>query len=137
MHEATTADLQANIHALSRAGNLKPSHSDTVSMHHVAANTPVFAGQLNAKNSQYVLDTLNIAIDGCQDGTFDAMVTAPVHKGIINDAGITFTGHTEYLAERTNTKNVVMMLVGGGMRVALATIHIALKDVQPPLIKLI
>ena len=135
MHEATTVGLQANIHEPSRAGDLMPSHSDTVSMHHVAASAPVQAGQLNKNNSQYVLNMLNIAIDGCQDGTFDAMVTAPIHKGIINDAGITFTGHTEYLAERTNTKNVVMMLVGGGMRVALATIHIALKDVPSAITK--
>ena len=135
MYEATTSGLQANIHAPSRLGYSKPLHSDTVSMHHIAASAPVLAGQLNAKNSQYVLDILNIAIDGCQDGTFDAMVTAPVHKGIINDAGIAFTGHTEYLAERTNTKNVVMMLVGGGMRVALATIHIALKDVPSAITK--
>jgi 4-hydroxythreonine-4-phosphate dehydrogenase len=57
------------------------------------------------------------------------MVTAPVHKGIINDAGIPFTGHTEFLAEQTHTQQVVMMLVGGGMRVALVTIHLPLKDV--------
>ena len=100
---------------------------------HVPTAAPVFAGTLNAANSQYVLITLNAAIDGCLkgefDARFDAMVTAPVHKGIINEAGIAFTGHTEYLAERTNTNHVVMMLVGGGMRVALATIHMALKDV--------
>ena len=59
------------------------------------------------------------------------MATAPVHKGVINDAGIAFTGHTEFLAERTGTPHVVMMLVGGGMRVALATTHLALRDVPP------
>jgi 4-hydroxythreonine-4-phosphate dehydrogenase len=96
---------------------------------HVPTAAPVLAGTLNPANSQYVLNTLNAAIDGCLNGEFDAIVTAPVHKGVINDAGIAFTGHTEFLAERTNTKNVVMMLVGGGMRVALATIHMALKDV--------
>jgi 4-hydroxythreonine-4-phosphate dehydrogenase len=63
------------------------------------------------------------------DGTFDAMATAPVNKGVINDAGVAFTGHTEFLAERTLTSRVVMMLVGGGMRVALATTHLALRDV--------
>ena len=96
---------------------------------HTPTAEPVIAGTLNPANSRYVLETLIRAIDGCVKGEFDAMVTAPVHKGVINDAGIAFTGHTEYLAERTNTKNVVMMLVGGGMRVALATIHMALKDV--------
>jgi 4-hydroxythreonine-4-phosphate dehydrogenase len=70
-----------------------------------------------------------VACDGCTDGLFDAMTTAPVHKGIINDAGIAFTGHTEFLAERTHTPQVVMMLVGGGLRVALATTHVALKEV--------
>lgn len=131
--------LSTSIHAPSKVGILKPSHSDNMSIHHVAASAPIIAGQLNAKNSQYVLDMLNIAIDGCLDGTFDAMVTAPVHKGIINDAGIAFTGHTEYLAERTHAKNVVMMLVDnskrGGMRVALATIHMALKDVPSAITK--
>jgi 4-hydroxythreonine-4-phosphate dehydrogenase len=63
------------------------------------------------------------------NGIFDAMVTAPVHKGVINDAGIPFTGHTEFLAARTNTAHVVMMLVGGGLRVALATTHVAVKDI--------
>ena len=106
---------------------------------HVPTAAPALAGTLNPANSQYVLNTLNAAIDGCLkgefDARFDAMVTAPVHKGIINEAGIAFTGHTEYLAERTNTPNVVMMLVGGGMRVALATIHMALKDVPAAITK--
>lgn len=96
---------------------------------HCAVNNAVSAGFLDANNSQYVLDTLKIAALGCMSHQFDAMVTAPVHKGIINDANIAFTGHTEFLAELCNTPNVVMMLVGGGMRVALATIHMALKDV--------
>ena len=91
--------------------------------------TPVEAGRLDPANSRYVLRTLEVAADGCASGTFDAMATAPVHKGVINDAGIAFTGHTEFLAERTGTPHVVMMLVGGGMRVALATTHLALRDV--------
>ena len=96
---------------------------------HIPTATPVIAGTLNPANSQYVLNTLASASDGCMNGNFDAIVTAPVHKGIINDAGIAFTGHTEFFAERTNTPQVVMMLVGGGLRVALATTHLALKDV--------
>jgi 4-hydroxythreonine-4-phosphate dehydrogenase len=86
-------------------------------------------GVLNANNSAYVLNCLRQATLGCLKHDFDALVTAPVHKGIINAAGITFTGHTEFLAELSDTPQVVMMLVGGGMRVALATTHLALKDV--------
>ncbi len=97
-------------------------------LHHPLAQ-PSQAGVLNVANSRYVLATLSRAVQGCQSGEFAGMVTAPVHKGIINDAGISFTGHTEFLAEQTNTSQVVMMLVGGGMRVALVTIHLPLKDV--------
>ena len=95
----------------------------------VPLNVPSSAGRLNRDNGRYVLATLQAAVDGCLAGRFDAMVTAPVHKGVINDAGIPFTGHTEFLAERTGTERVVMMLVGGGMRVALATTHLALRSV--------
>jgi len=101
----------------------------SVSVLHVPLAVPAVAGKLDAANSRYVLRTLGIATDGCSDHLFDAMATAPVHKGVINDAGIAFTGHTEFLAERTHTPQVVMMLVGGGLRVALATTHLALKDV--------
>jgi 4-hydroxythreonine-4-phosphate dehydrogenase len=90
---------------------------------------PCRAGLPDAANGAYVLATLRRALQGCQSGEFAAMVTAPVHKGVINDAGIPFTGHTEYLAEQTGTPLVVMMLVGGGMRVALATTHLALREV--------
>jgi len=89
----------------------------------------VTAGKLDRDNAKHVLAMLDRACDGCARGEFDAMVTAPVQKSVINDAGIAFTGHTEYLAERTRTPRVVMLLVGGGLRVALATTHLALKDV--------
>ncbi|MDO8811196.1 MAG: 4-hydroxythreonine-4-phosphate dehydrogenase PdxA [Gallionella sp.] len=134
-----------------------------LSVIHVPLAAPCRAGVLDKANSEYVLATLRRAVQGCQTGEFSGIVTAPVHKGIINDAGIPFTGHTEYLAEQTGSKSVVMMLVGGGMRrarhgdaqhsvrertqrtrstdclditetycgmrVALATTHLALKDV--------
>jgi 4-hydroxythreonine-4-phosphate dehydrogenase len=100
-----------------------------LSVIHVPLVAKCHSGVLNAANSEYVLAMLRRAVQGCQAGEFSAMVTAPVHKGIINDAGISFTGHTEFLAEQTGTQLVVMMLVGGGMRVALATTHLALKDV--------
>lgn len=100
-----------------------------IEVEHVPLGRASRAGRLDPANAHYVLATLNRAIDGCSSGEFDAMVTAPVHKGAINDAGIAFTGHTEYLAERTGTAHVVMMLVGGGLRVALATTHLSLADV--------
>lgn len=108
---------------------------DTKKVLHSALAAPVLAGVLNAKNSQYVLNTLTRAMDGCINSEFDAVVTAPVHKGVINDAGIAFTGHTEFFAEYLHAPHVVMMLVGGGMRVALATIHLALKDVPAAVTK--
>ncbi len=96
---------------------------------HVPLPRNASPGQLDVANAPYVLSLLDRAIDGCLCGEFAAMVTAPVHKAIINDAGIPFSGHTEYLAERTRTPRVVMMLVGGGMRVALATTHLPLSAV--------
>ncbi|MBI5897607.1 MAG: 4-hydroxythreonine-4-phosphate dehydrogenase PdxA [Rhodocyclales bacterium] len=96
---------------------------------HVPLRRPVTAARLDPANAAYVLETLDLALAGCVSGEFSAMVTAPVHKGVINDAGIAFTGHTEYLAEHTGTPRVVMMLTGAGLRVALATTHLALKDV--------
>jgi 4-hydroxythreonine-4-phosphate dehydrogenase len=102
---------------------------NNLSVIHVPLVSKCHPGVLNAANSGYVLAMLKRAVIGCQAGEFSGMVTAPVHKGIINDAGIPFSGHTEFLAEQTSTERVVMMLVGGGMRVALATTHLALKDV--------
>ena len=90
---------------------------------------PCVPGQLNPDNARAVLAMLNCAIDGCLSGEFSALVTAPVHKSVINDAGVAFQGHTEYLQHRAEAPQVVMMLVGGGMRVALATTHYALRDV--------
>lgn len=90
---------------------------------------PVTAGHLNAANAAYVLNCLEQACRACQRGEFDAMVTAPVHKGIINDAGIAFTGHTEYLAQLTHARCVVMMLATSKLRVALVTTHIPLFQV--------
>ena len=108
---------------------IQPHQPGTLCVMHHPLATPAHAGMLNPANSAYVLDTLKSALTGCLNGTFDAMVTAPVHKGVINDAGLVFTGHTEFLAQLTDTAHVVMMLVGGGMRVALATTHLALKHV--------
>ena len=91
--------------------------------------TPVQGGQLDQSNAAYVLETLSRAGQGCLDGHFAGMITAPVHKGVINQAGIAFSGHTEFLAELTATEQVVMMLATHGLRVALVTTHLPLKDV--------
>lgn len=89
----------------------------------------VIPGQLNKANAHYVLNLLNTAISACQQGIVDALVTAPVQKSVINDAGINFSGHTEYLAQKTQTDQVVMMLASETMKVALATTHLPLRDV--------
>ncbi|WMY94797.1 MAG: 4-hydroxythreonine-4-phosphate dehydrogenase PdxA [Arsenophonus sp.] len=89
----------------------------------------VIPGQLNKKNSSYVIETLRRACDGCINGEFSGLVTGPVHKAIINDAGIPFTGHTEFLAKRSKVEKVVMMLTTKKIKIALATTHIPLKEV--------
>ena len=96
---------------------------------HVPLAHPRVPGKLDPANARYVLAVLDRAIRGCLEGEFAAMVTAPVQKSLINDAGIAFTGHTEYLAEKSGAAQVVMMLVGGGLRVALATTHLPLAEV--------
>lgn len=110
-------------------GNRTPADPGTLPVLHVALAVAAQPGKLDPANSAYVLRTLEVAADGCRDGLFDAMATGPVHKGVINDAGFEFTGHTEFLAARTAAPHVVMMLVGRGLRVALATTHLALKEV--------
>jgi 4-hydroxythreonine-4-phosphate dehydrogenase len=95
----------------------------------LAVNKPCQTGKLNVENSAYVLKMLDIAHDLCQQGKVHAMVTGPVQKSIINKAGFAFTGHTEYLADKTRSKPV-MMLATNKMRVALATTHLPLKDVS-------
>lgn len=99
-----------------------------IEVRHVALAAPCICGQLNMGNSPYVLELLRQGMNGCLDGSYAALVTAPVHKGVINDAGIAFSGHTEFFAAGAGAR-VVMMLVGGGLRVALATTHLALADV--------
>lgn len=99
------------------------------------SNADAVPGQLDKDNAVYVLNTLRLAIDGTQCGMFDAIVTAPVHKGIINDAGIAFSGHTEFLESRCNADKVVMMLATEGLRVALATTHLPLQDVPKTITK--
>jgi len=107
----------------------EPSLHPPVSMLSMAAGKAVVAGRPDSANAPHVLALLARAVDGCLSGEFAAMVTAPVQKASISAAGIPFTGHTEYLASRTGTPQVVMMLAGGGLRVALATTHLPLSAV--------
>lgn len=95
----------------------------------VPLRAPVRAGELNADNADYVLETLNIAAAGCLDRAFAGMITGPVSKAIINEAGIPFSGHTEYLAGLCGVARTVMLLSDGNLRVALATTHLPLRDV--------
>ena len=101
----------------------------------VPLDAHVVPGRLDPENGRAVLATLDLAIEGCKQGWFDAIVTAPLQKSTINDAGVAFSGHTEYLADKTGTAKVVMMLAGSPgedqpyLRVALATTHLPLKDV--------
>ncbi|PTA90104.1 4-hydroxythreonine-4-phosphate dehydrogenase PdxA [Kosakonia sp. H7A] len=95
----------------------------------LALHAPVTPGVLNPLNGPYVVETLARACDGCLNGEFAALVTGPVHKGVINDAGTPFTGHTEFFEERSHAAKVVMMLATEELRVALATTHLPLKDV--------
>lgn len=107
----------------------QPAPANTLYVWDTPLYEPVVAGQLNEANAQHVLETLTRAGQGCLDGLFDAMITAPVHKGIINQAGVPFSGHTEFLQQLTNAPEVVMMLATHGLRVALVTTHLPLREV--------
>ena len=107
-----------------------PQSSGTLTIIPVALNEPCIPGQLNASNGAYVVNTLQQACDGNMSGEFDAIVTGPVHKGLINKSGIPFSGHTEFFAHQANCSDVVMMLATEGLRVALVTTHIPLAYVS-------
>lgn len=107
----------------------RPQRAGTLTVLPVALRAPVASGQLDARNGEYVVDTLARACDGCLSGEFAAVVTGPVHKGVINDAGVAFTGHTEFFEARSGTQKVVMMLATPELRVALATTHLPLRAV--------
>ncbi|MCL4169272.1 UNVERIFIED_CONTAM: hypothetical protein GTU68_063921, partial [Idotea baltica] len=130
---ADTAVLQERARLLELDRQTSKAGEITV-LHKNCAVTP-HPGVLNSANARYVLETLDTAAKGCLSGEFDAMVTAPLHKGIINEAGVSFSGHTEYLAALTQTKLPVMLLAAGDFRVALATTHLPLKDVSAAITK--
>lgn len=107
-----------------------PPASESFRIEHVPLAAPVTAGRLDPRNARHVLALLDRALQGCRSGEFAAMVTAPVQKSVINDAGIAFTGHTEYLAAACEVPLPVMLLVAGTLRVALATTHLPLGAVS-------
>lgn len=109
---------------------VEPQKAGSLVVDHIATSAPVIAGQLDEQNGHYVLKTLERAALGCMNNEFDAIVTGPVHKGVINRAGVAFSGHTEFFAEQSNTPLVVMMLATEGLRVALVTTHIPLAYVS-------
>ena len=116
--------IPLNLPLWQRDGNSK------VSLLPIALGVPAIPGRLDPANGAYVIATLDAAVTGCQRGEFAALVTGPVHKGVINEAGIPFTGHTEFLAQKAQVSQVVMMLVSGTLRVALATTHLPLAQVS-------
>ncbi|MEW6763402.1 MAG: 4-hydroxythreonine-4-phosphate dehydrogenase PdxA [Pseudomonadota bacterium] len=140
---ASLIDPAIRLSALSiqalRNGGLPHFGKERLAVIDVPLAAHVLPGHLNPENGRAVLDTLDLAIEGAKAGWFEGIVTAPLQKSTINDAGVAFSGHTEYLAEKTNTAKVVMMLAGqpgGGqpyLRVALATTHLPLKDVPAAL----
>jgi 4-hydroxythreonine-4-phosphate dehydrogenase len=107
-----------------------PRPGDSVAVLPVPLHKPAVCGRLDPDNAGYVLETLRQAVAGCRQGHFAALVTGPVHKGVINDAGIPFSGHTEYLADLTSAPQPVMLLAAPGLRVALATTHLPLAKVS-------
>jgi len=107
----------------------QPNLKGQIKVYNIDLPEPAILGELNPRNTPFVLAMLDKATDGCLSGEFNAMVTAAVHKGIINQAGLHFTGHTEYLANRSHTEQVVMMLATPGLRVPLATTHLPLREV--------
>lgn len=125
---ATYLGLPLTLHPFS-PDQPRPSGDGHLSVQSIKLARPATPGVLDVLNAPYVLDTLDKAARGCMNKRFDALVTGPVQKSIINDAGIAFSGHTEFFAERANHADVVMMLATKGLRVALATTHLPLKEV--------
>lgn len=112
-----------------------PQQAGSLVVEHIPLKTQVEVGNLNEDNGSYVLQTLERAATGCMSGEFDAIVTGPVHKGVINRSGVAFSGHTEFFAEKSYTPLVVMMLATEGLRVALVTTHIPLAYVSKAVTK--
>jgi len=121
--------LPLRLRMLDPAAAAQPHRPGELQVLPVALGAPASPGQLDPRNAAYVLETLRLAAARTLDGHADALITAPVHKGVINDAGVAFTGHTEFLARICGAPTPVMMLAAGGLRVALATTHLPLREV--------
>ncbi|GAB6069602.1 4-hydroxythreonine-4-phosphate dehydrogenase PdxA [Thiomicrorhabdus hydrogeniphila] len=134
-HRAQCLGLEVNFIDYDANKPAQPSKKQQMVIDEIKTPEPVIDGQLNTANAAYVIKMLKRAIKGCMNHEFAGMVTGPVHKGVINEAGLPFTGHTELLAEDSNTKQVVMMLATPGLRVALATTHLPLADVSKAITK--
>lgn len=130
LQRANALNLPLTLNEYSSNNSPKVQTAGGLSILPVQLTAQTDAGVLNVDNGQYVVETLAKACDGCLNGEFSALVTGPVHKGIINDAGIPFSGHTEFFAQRSHCERVVMMLATEELRVALATTHLPLKDVS-------
>jgi 4-hydroxythreonine-4-phosphate dehydrogenase len=130
MLAARARALGLNVQFRQYDGTSRRHVSGILTVEHHALRVPVVAGRLDTRNSPCVVRVLERACDGAFGGEFAAIVTAPVHKGVINDAGIRFTGHTEFFADRTHAPRPVMMLVSDSLRVALATTHLPLARVS-------
>jgi 4-hydroxythreonine-4-phosphate dehydrogenase len=128
LQRAKLLNIALEIRYFDPLDSARPHELGTLTVFPVSVKKMVNCGQLNKENSRYVIETIRLAAQGCLDGLFSAMVTAPVHKGVINDAGLVFTGHTEYIAAITSG-HPVMMLATPGLRVALVTTHLPLAEV--------
>lgn len=126
LERAKKLGLSIQLHEYEQGRSAQPQVAGTLTVLPVKTATPVIAGKLDVANSPYVVETLTRACDGAISGEFAALVTGPVQKSIINDAGIPFIGHTEFFADRSHCDRVVMMLATEELRVALATTHLPL-----------
>ena len=126
---AALTGANIRIDCIDRPDQAEPHEAGRLTLLPVPAAKPAVPGQPDPENARYVLDTLDRAAALCLDKHADALVTAPVHKSVINSSGVPFSGHTEYLADRTGGGQPVMVLAGSNMRVALATTHLPLRDV--------
>jgi 4-hydroxythreonine-4-phosphate dehydrogenase len=132
---ATALQLPLSIELYDPTRTARAHRAGFLQVMHIACASPVIAGRLDARNAAYVIEMLDRACDGCTNGEFAAMVTAPVQKSTLMDAGYRFSGHTEYLAERTRAALPVMLLLNDQLRVALVTTHLALADVPRAITK--
>ncbi|MEQ9918476.1 4-hydroxythreonine-4-phosphate dehydrogenase PdxA [Pectobacterium aroidearum] len=130
LSRALQLSMPLTLHDYQPSHPAQPQQAGSLTILPIAAPATIIAGQLNVANSAYVVETLARACDGCLNGEFAALITGPVHKGIINDAGVPFSGHTEFFADRSGCDRVVMMLATEELRVALATTHLPLSAVS-------